>query len=56
MIRADFWMSLTLRNILNHLKDWKEKCEIYYLREKPHLKSGPYRRKKILGKGKTIRG
>ena len=38
------------------LKDWKEKCEIYHLREKPHLKFGPYRHRKILGKAKTIRG
>ena len=38
------------------IKDWKEKCEIYQLREKPHLKFGPYRHKKILAKEKTIRG
>ena len=38
------------------LKDWKEKCEIYHLREKRHLKFGPYRHRKILGKAKTIRG
>ena len=37
------------------LKDWKEKCKIYQLREKPHLKFWPYRHKKILGKANTIR-
>ena len=24
------------------LQDWKEKCKIYHLREKSHLKFGPY--------------
>ena len=38
------------------LKDQKEKCEIYHLRGKPHLKFGPYRRKRILGKAKTVKG
>ena len=34
------------------IKDQKEKCKIYHLRQKPHLKFGPYRHTKNIGKSK----
>ena len=56
MILAFFLDEFDTKKYFELLKDFKEKCETYHLREKPHLKFGPYRHKKILGKAKAIRG